>query len=59
MTDREAKKIVILYNPYNTNEDFIGLHGKTYPKSIEQLTEFRNNVGTMGVIEARKLLLTE
>jgi hypothetical protein len=53
-----ANKLVIIVNPYGTDEDFIGLYGKQYPKNMEELTTFRKNVKTIGVTEARKLLIS-
>lgn len=50
------RKLVIIYNPYETNEDFIGLYGKKYPKNMGELKIFRENVQLIGVTEARKLL---
>lgn len=52
----EDKKLVVIQNPYGTDEDFIGLYGKSYPKTMDELKLFRENIKTMGVVEARKLL---
>lgn len=53
----EDRKLIVIENPFDTNEDFIGLYGKIYPKSMEELKALRENIKTMGVTEARKLLI--
>lgn len=51
-----SDKLIIIENPYGTNEDFIGLRGKRYPKNLEELATFRKNVNILGLKSAQEIL---
>ena len=55
----EDKKLVVMSNPYNTDEDFIGLYDKKYPRNSIELALFRDYAKAHGVTEARKAFLSE
>lgn len=52
----DDRKLMVLVNPYGTNEDFIGVYGKRYPMTMDELNMLRKNIKELGVTEARKLL---